>query len=135
MYENYPNQYPYINPYSGMARQPQQVMSQPQPQNNTFVPVANIDEAKNYLVGYGNSVIFRDENLPMVFYTKTVNSQFEAPIFKIFDMVERKQEMPVNTPQNDKPMDLSAFVTKDEFGALQKELQVLKSALGEGEKV
>ena len=37
-------------------------------------------------------------------------------------------------PQNDKPMDLSTFVTKDEFGALQKELQALKSALGEGDK-
>lgn len=133
MYENYPNQYPYVNPYSGLARQPQQVMSQPQ--NNTFVPVANIDEAKNYLVGYGNSVIFRDENLPMVFYTKTVNSQFEAPIFKIFDMVERKQEMPVNAPKDEKAMDIPVYVTKEEFGALRKELEALKKALGEGENV
>lgn len=132
MYENYPNPYPYVNPYSGLARQPQQVMSQPQ--NNTFVPVANIDEAKNYLVGYGNSVIFRDENLPMVFYTKTVNSQFEAPIFKIFDMVERKQEMPVNAPKDEKAMDLPVYVTKEEFGALRKELDALKKALGEGDK-
>lgn len=37
MYENYPNQYPYINPYSGMARQPQQVMPQPQPQSITQI--------------------------------------------------------------------------------------------------
>lgn len=133
MYENYPNPYPYVNPYSGLARPQQPIMTQ-QP-NNTFVPVSNINEAKNYMVAYGNSVIFRDENQPMVFYTKTANSQFEAPIFKIFDMVERKQEMPVNAPKDEKAMDLPVYVTKEEFGALQKELDALKKALGEGDSV
>jgi hypothetical protein len=86
-------------------------------------------------VAYGHSIIFKDENKPLVFYTKTAISQFEQPVFKIYDLVERTQKTPVNAPENVKSMDLSTFVTKDEFGALQKELQALKQALGEGDSV
>ena len=129
MYENYRNPYQYQSPYV-----PNLNMQNNSTQDNYFVSVPSEQDARNYLVAIGHTVIFKDENKPMVFYTKTVNSQFEAPIFKIFDMIERKQETPINAPQNDKPMDLSAFVTKDEFGALQKELQALKQALGEGDK-
>lgn len=130
MYENYPNPYPYVNPYSGLAR-PQAPMI---PQNNTFVPVSNINEAKNYMVAYGNSVTFKDENAPYI-YTKTAISQMDAPIFKRYRLVEETSEMPVNAPKEEKAMDLSVFVTKDEFGALQKELDALKKALGEGDNV
>lgn len=129
MYEPYRNPYQYQNPY------PANMNMQNNPiQDNIIVSVPNEQDARGYLVAPGHSVIFKDENKPMVFYTKTAISQFEPPIFKIFDMVERTQETPVNAPQNDKPMDLSTFVTKDEFGALQKELQALKQALGEGDK-
>ncbi len=129
MYENYRNPYQYQSPYV-----PNLNMQNNSTQDNFFVSIPSEQDARNYLVAIGHTVIFKDENKPMVFYTKTVNSQFEAPIFKIFDMIERKQETPINAPQNDKPMDLSTFVTKDEFGALQKELQALKQALGEGDK-
>ena len=129
MYENYRDPYQYQSPYV-----PNLNMQNNSTQDNFFVSIPSEQDARNYLVAIGHTVIFKDENKPMVFYTKTVNSQFEAPIFKIFDMIERKQETPINAPQNDKPMDLSTFVTKDEFGALQKELQALKQALGEGDK-
>jgi len=129
MYENYPNPYPYVNPYSGMTRLQAPVM----PQNNTFVPVSNINEAKNYMVAYGNSVTFKDENAPYI-YTKTAISQMDAPIFKKYRLVEETSDLPVNAPKEEMTMDLSVYVTKDEFGALQKELQALKQALGEGDK-
>lgn len=132
MYENYPNPYSYVNPYSGLARPQPPIMTQ-QP-NNTFVPVSNINEAKNYMVAYGNSVTFKDENAPYI-YTKTAISQMDAPIFKRYRLVEETSEMPVNTLKEEKAMDLSNFITKDEFGALQKELEALKKALGEGDNV
>ena len=129
MYESYRNPYQYQNPYVANLN-----MQNNPIQDNMIVSVPSEQEVRNYLVAIGHTVTFKVENQPLVLYTKTVNSQFEAPIIKIFDMVERKQETPVNAPQNDKPMDLSVYVTKDEFGALQKELNTLKQALGEGDK-
>lgn len=127
--------YDFRNPYSYQNVSPNVNMNMQNPvQDNVIVPIPSENDARSYLVAPGHSVIFKDENKPMVFYAKTVISQFEPAIFKIYDMVERIQETPVNAPENVKPMDLSTFVTKDEFGALQKELQALKQALGEGDK-
>ena len=128
MYD-YRNPFQYQNPYQANVNIPTTPI-----QDNMIVSVQSEQDARNYLVAYGHSIIFKDENKPLVFYTKTAISQFEPPVFKIYDLVERTQETPVNAPENAKPMDLSAFVTKDEFGALQKELQALKQALGEGDK-
>lgn len=128
MYD-YRNPFQYQNPYQANMNIPTTPI-----QDNMIVSVQSEQDARNYLVAYGHSIIFKDENKPLVFYTKTAISQFEPPVFKIYDLVERTQETPVNAPENVKPMDLSTFVTKDEFGALQKELQALKQALGEGDK-
>lgn len=128
MYD-YRNPFQYQNPFQANVNMPTTPI-----QDNMIVSVQSEQDARNYLVAYGHSIIFKDENKPLVFYTKTAISQFEPPIFKIYDLVERTQETPVNAPENVKPMDLSTFVTKDEFGALQKELQALKQALGEGDK-
>ena len=119
------NPYLYQNAYAN---------NQLQMQNSGFVSVANENEARNYPVAYGNSVTFKDENSPFV-YTKTSISQMETPIFKKYRLVEEVSNLPVNAPNDNKPMDLSNFVTKDEFGALQKELDALKKALGEGDNV
>lgn len=129
MYENYRTPYQYQNPYVASMN----VQNNPI-QDNMIVSVPSEQDVRNYLVAIGHTVTFKVENQPLVLYTKTVNSQFEAPIIKIFDMVERKPETSTNTPQNDKSMDLSTYVTKDEFGALWKELETLKKALGEGDK-
>lgn len=128
MYD-YRNPFQYQNPFQANMNIPTTPI-----QDNMIVSVQSEQDARNYLVAYGHSIIFKDENKPLVFYTKTAISQFEPPVFKIYDLVERTQETPVNAPENVKPMDLSTFVTKDEFGVLQKELQALKQALGEGDK-
>ena len=93
---------------------------------NSFVPVSSENEARNYPVAYGNSVTFKNENAPYL-YTKTSISQMEAPIFKVFKIIE---ETPQIAPQNIQGYDLSTFVTKDEFGALQRKLEALSEALG-----
>ena len=53
---------------------------------------------------------------------------------KIDEIIEAHTET-VNALKEEKAMDLSVFVTKDEFGALQKELDALKKSLGEGDNV
>lgn len=130
---DYRNPYSVPNPYSNQNMN-MNMPQMPQVQDNVIIPVQNEQEARNYLVAPGHSVNFKDENKPMVFYAKTVISQFEPPIFKIFDMVERTPESPVNAPQHTQTMDLSIYATKDEIQAVQKELQALKKALGEGDK-
>lgn len=95
-------------------------------QQQSFVPVSNEAEARNYPVAYGNSVTFRNDNEPYL-YSKTVLSQMEAPIFRKYRIVE---ELPQNAPQNMQGYDLSTFVTKAEFEALHEELKALSDALG-----
>lgn len=103
----------------------QNPMAVQQPQNY-FIGIPCENDARSYPVAYGNSVTFKDENAPYL-YTKTSLSQMEPPIFKKYRLVD---ETPQNAPQNIKEVDLSSYVTKTEFEALQKELKALSDALG-----
>lgn len=64
MYD-YSNPYTYTNPYVNRMSNQQQ--------SSGFVSVSSEAEARNFPVGYGNSVSFKDENQPYV-YTKTAIS-------------------------------------------------------------
>ena len=97
-----------------------------QQSQNYYIGIGSEAEARNYPVAYGNSVTFKDENAPFL-YTKTALSQMEPPIFKKYRLVD---ETPQNAPQISRGMDLSDYVTKAEFEALQKELKALSDALG-----
>lgn len=78
-------------------QQPQQnigVVSNPaptMPKMDVFVPVANEDVAKNYPVGYGNTVIFRDENSPRIYVKAMGYSQLESPIFEKYVRESEKE--------------------------------------------
>ena len=110
----------YQNPY----------LYQPQSNDNSLIPIPSESEARNYPVAYGHSVTFRDENKPYL-YTKTAISQMEPMIFKRFRITEEQiQETPQIAPQNAQMVELSSYVTKAEFEALQKELKALQEALG-----
>lgn len=85
-----------------MGYQPQQQQPQPQPtlqiQNGGFVPVQNEMEARNYLVAYGNSITFKDENAPYV-YVKTMGfSQLDRPIFEKYRLV-KEEDTSVASPE------------------------------------
>ncbi len=124
MYD-YNNPYGYANPYMNRV-------ANNQVQTSGFITIPSERDARNYPVAYGNSVSFKDENLPYV-YTKTAISQMELPIFKKYRLVEETSEMPVNPVSNDKSMNLSDYVTKAEFDRFLKEFDALKKALGEGD--
>ena len=108
MYQPYPM---YYAPPVAQNMQMQQQMTQPTEQNgsiihtsNDFIPVKNMEEAKNYPVAPGNCVTFKDENAPYI-YTKTMGfSQFDRPQFEKIRLVKETEtiEEPIvqehNTP-------------------------------------
>lgn len=118
----YNNYFPfgYNNQYQAMAQQP---MPAPQQmQSNGFVSVRNMQEAFNYPIAPGNSLMFKDENSPYI-YTKTKGfSQLDEPVFERYRLVkEEAQEMaPVasTTAQN----------SENEY-ALRADLKALEAAV------
>ena len=86
-------------------QQSQQPIQQ-QIQNGGFISVRNEQEARNYPIAPGNSVTFKDENMPYV-YVKTMG----------FSQLDRTN----NTD----------YAKKDEITALWSEIEALKSKLFE----
>ena len=117
---------PYPQYYPQMQQMPQQQM-QPQlsmPQiSNGFISVRSEIEARNYPVGLGNSVTFKDENAPYV-YTKTMGfSQLETPRFEKYKLVK---EEPVLTQEGALNPKSDNLPTKDDIDALWREIEALK---------
>lgn len=85
-YNNF--QYPYNQPNFQMPMQQQA----PQIQTNGLISVRTEEEARNYPIGYGNSVTFKNETEPYI-YTKTMGfSQLDRPIFEKFKLVKEETE-------------------------------------------
>ena len=148
-FNTYPQYFPQTYPqYNMMPQQvnqiPQQAnQSQQQIQNGGFVPVPDIETARNWHVNIGTSVTFIDENAPYV-YTKTRGfSQFDPPVFEKMRLV--KEEDVTQTPQvaqnevpDDKTMGNMEYATKAEIKALrdaqvalQEEIKAIKESMGE----
>lgn len=105
------------NPYYQMN--PYAMQFQQQPQSSTFIRVQNEMQAREWAVAPGSSATFIDDNAPYC-YTKSMGmSQFDAPVFKRFRLVEEEpsqsaqntQEQPSNAPE----VNLSDYLTKAEF--------------------
>lgn len=118
----YPNFYPQYYPQN-----PQQQMPPTQQLNsNGLVPVPSEMVARNYPVGFGQSVSFRDENAPYL-YTKTMGfSQLDTPRFEKYRLVKEEAETPVKEPQNNQIVNVSTDELKAEIEALNKEIEALK---------
>ena len=109
------NYYPYLN-HSLQMPQPQQT------QNSGCVFVRNEQEARNYPVAYGNSVVFRDENAPCI-YVKTMGfSQSDRPMFEKY---VRAQETPQNASQTPAVNESDTV----DMEKLQKEIEAIRSEL------
>ena len=77
----FPTNYPYL-------MQKQNYVQQQQQNQNPFVTVRSEAEARNYPVGFGNSVTFKDETAPYV-YSKTMGfSQLDKPVFEKYRLVK-----------------------------------------------
>lgn len=120
--------YPYPN--YGQQQMQQLQPQQQQIQNGGFVTVRSEQEARNYPVGYGTSITFRDENAPYI-YCKTMGfSQLDQPIFEKYKLVKENAQDPVS---ENKEFDNSAFDSiKGEIGNIWKEIDALKKEISNG---
>ena len=129
----------YFNPYQYQQQNfyPQQMqnnqpapMSMPQnvqqmPDNN-FVPAPSEEFARNYPVGYGKSVNFKDENAPYI-YVKTMGfSQLDNPVFEKYRLVKEEPTMPQNETKNDESYKLSFDELKAEIDDLRGQIKALQ---------
>lgn len=118
-YGYFPTNY---NPYpQPMQYQIPQMMQQAQQSN--LIHVQSENQAREWRVDLGSSVMFIDDNAPFI-YTKTAgSSQLEPAVFKRFKVLEdsgtlgsqNKAEQPPTVPQ----VDLSEYMTKAEFEPLK----------------
>jgi len=137
-YQQYPQQYPqqyqqygYQQPQQNQM--PQQLQQPQQIQNGGFLSAPNEEFARNYPVGLGNSVTFKDENAPYV-YTKTMGfSQLESPRFEKYRLIKEDAVMPSNPPDK---ADLDGKAMNDtidgiisDIEAIKEEIRVIKERL------
>ena len=109
-----------------VVQQPQSVVpqqTQPTIQNTGLISVPNEDTARNYPVGPGNSVTFKDENAPYV-YTKTMGfSQLDRPIFEKYRLV--REEDTTAQPETITP------TTNKDLTELQEKFNTLRGIVDE----
>jgi hypothetical protein len=134
-YQGYPNYNPMyyqqqLQNMQQMNNSQQNIQSSAQIQNGGFVMVKDINEAMNYPVAPGNSVTFKNENLPYI-YTKTLGfSQLDNPIFEKFRLVKEVDEQieeVVDTTENNVPF--VEYVTKEEADNLRTEIDNLRTEI------
>ena len=96
-------------------------MPQYQPQAS-FIRVQSEAQAREWNVAPGNSLTFVDDNAPYC-YTKSMGmSQFDAPVFKRFRLVEEPPQSVQVTPQaasETNEVNVPQYITKAEFEALE----------------
>ena len=104
-----------------------------QPQTS-FIRVQSETQAREWNVAPGNSVTFVDDNAPYC-YTKSMGmSQFDAPVFKRFRLVEEPPQSVQVTPQSPsepQEVNLPEYITKAEFEALETLVNDIQSKVKE----
>lgn len=111
-----------MNPYypyqygQNLSMQQPQVPQMQQTSQSQFVMVRSEAEARNYPVGFGNNVLFKDETAPYV-YSKTMGfSQLDKPQFEKYRLV--KEEVEETKPETDYRSELDRLW--DEINALKE---------------
>lgn len=131
-YQYYPQQYQQNNQQMVGA---QMSLPQQQPQFGGFVSVRNENEARNYPVAPGNSVMFRDETAPYI-YSKTMGySQLDIPKFDKYRLVKEEDTHvsacePHTDTLNDKMDNLPTYALKSDFDALNEIVNTLVEDVG-----
>ena len=125
-YGYFPSYQAYQPTYQAYQQAPQ-IPQQPTMQNGGFISVRGIEEAFNWPVAPGNSVMFKDENSPYV-YTKTRGfSQLDQPVFEKYRLVKEEEGQPQQKPalQHDYGEDIASLW--EEVRHLQSDIKQLRS--------
>lgn len=121
----------YPNFYQPMYQPQMQFDKMPQIQNGGIVNVRSEMEARNYPVGLGTSLIFKDEMEPTVIYTKTMGfNQLDAPVFDKYRLVKENASEASYKPHTaisaDETINSSMNEMKTEIKAIWSEIDALK---------
>ena len=123
----YNNYYPYnpyySQPYQTTNSQMQQPIQPQQIHNGGYVSVRSEDEARMYPVAPGNSVTFINELAPFQ-YKKTMGfSQFDKPIFEVFEVIPKKPSASEETKEPTKDIE---YALKTDLTAIFATIDTLK---------
>ena len=121
VYPNYPQQ-----PQQNQVNATQPIMPKADMPMGFFVPVANENVARNYPVGYGNTVVFKDENSPRMYVKAMGYSQLESPIFEKY---VREEDKPISDDVNEKANTLSYDDLKAEIDGVKGDIKWLKDRI------
>lgn len=105
---------------------PQTPQSQVQPISSGLVSIPSEADARNYPVGYGQSVSFRDENAPYL-YTKTMGfSQLEPPKFEKYKLIKESADSPEKPLEDEAPRKLPTYAEKRDIEDVRAEIKALE---------
>ena len=109
----YPQMYPQYN-YVPQMQQPQQIVQQPQQNDNGILWVQGEAGAKSWAVAPGKSVMLMDSE-SSTFYIKSSDISGMPMPLRIFDYTERTAQQHTEKPavNSQQEIDLSKFVTWD----------------------
>ena len=126
-YQQYPQQQaqqPIQQPQQPIAPPIQQ--TNPQPISSGLISIPSEADARNYPVGYGQSVSFRDENAPYL-YTKTMGfSQLEPPKFEKYKLIKESADSPDKPLENNQTEKLPTYAEKSDIEDVRAEIRSLK---------
>lgn len=126
-YQQYPQQQaqqPIQQPQQPIAPPIQQ--PNPQPISSGLISIPSEADARNYPVGYGQSVSFRDENAPYL-YTKTMGfSQLEPPKFEKYKLIKESADSPDKPLENNQTDKLPSYAEKSDIEDVRAEIRGLK---------
>lgn len=137
IYQQYPQfqqqNVPQMQP--NMFQQPQQNVapqtpqSQVQPISSGLVSIPSEADARNYPVGYGQSVSFRDENAPYL-YTKTMGfSQLEPPKFEKYKLIKESADSPEKPHEDEASRKLPSYAEKSDIEDVRAEIKALEEKI------
>lgn len=123
------------NPYFQQNFNPYQQfqIQQQQQQQGSFIHVQSETQAREWTIAPGSSVTFIDDNAPYC-YTKSMGfSQFDAPVFRRFKLVEEDASQSAqNTqkqPSESSEVNLSDYITKAEFEPFKAIIEKIQKEL------
>lgn len=118
------------NPYFPYYPQ-YQAMQQPQQQQSALIHVQSEQQAREWSVSPGCSLMFIDDNAPYI-YTKTAgNSQLEPYVFKVFQVSEIGSQNAPKTVAEDKSISISDYVTRSEYEAIMVQIDDIRKQIKE----
>lgn len=118
------------NPYYNQFMQYPQYQ-QPQQQQSALIHVQSEQQAREWSVSPGCSLMFIDDNAPYI-YTKTAgNSQLEPCVFKVFQVSEIGGQNASKTAAEDKSVSMPDYVTRAEYEAITTQIDDIREQIKE----